>query len=209
MSNFLFILIISILTTICVGQKAPDTLQVLARQVEVGEGSKIYIAKYKVLKVIEGVLKAPTISVGYANYLGISHATETVLLTLVKYDGETSIQNYYHFPNYNALKGAEIVNLFFINRDDWKDCEKGEETCLPLDFYRDQKFKKSFLLLPCGGTSTAVTLSDSKRELWKNNYTVEDCPPIIDVTKLVNGKYNVHMLACGLGGLVQFNLKTK
>lgn len=208
MRNFLFILII-ILSNTCFGQKAPDTLKVLAQQIEEGEGSKIYIATYKVLKVLEGDLKTSTILVGYAAYQGINHSSEPVLLTLLKYQGNASFKNYYHYPNYNALEGAEIVDLFRIDRDYWEGCETGIGVCEPLTFYRNSKRKKAFLFVPCGGTSTTISLLSQNEVLFMNTLGVEDCPPLLDLTKLVDGKYRASMLSCGLGGGISFRLRTK
>jgi len=209
MRNFLFILITIILSNTCFGQKAPDTLKVLAQQIEAGEGSKIYIARYNVLKALEGDLKTSTILVGYAAYQGINHSSEPVLLTLLKYQGNTSLKNYYHYPNYNALEGAEIVNLFRIDRDYWEGCETGIGVCEPLTFYRTTKIKKTFLIAPCGGTSTTISLLSQSEVLFMNTLGVEDCPSVFDLTKLADGKYRASMLSCGLGGDISFRLRTK
>jgi hypothetical protein len=207
MRNLIFILII--LSQTCFGQEAPDTLKVLAQQVEPGEGSKIHIAKYKVLKVLEGVLNVSNISVGYVDYKGINHSSEPVLLTLLKYEGKTSIKNYYHYPNYNALENAEKVNLLKIDRDYWEACETGVGACEPLTFYSDSKFKKTFLLMPCGGTVTDVFLFRGAEVCLEGRWNVENCPPMFDLTELGDGKYSVSMIACGLGGGVGFSLTTK
>lgn len=207
MRNLIFILII--VSHSCLGQNAPDTLRVLALQVESGEGSKIHIAKYNVLKVLEGVLNVSTISVGYADDKGINHGSEPVLLTLLKYEGKTSIKNYYHYPNYNALEGAEKINVLKIDRDYWEACETGAEACEPLIFYSDSRLKKTFLLLPCGGTITDVFLSKENEASLGGTWWAKDCPPMFDLTELGDGKYSASMIACGLGGGVAFSLKTK
>jgi len=62
------IFVLTLLSQTCFGQDTPDTLRILAQQIEAGEGSKIHIAKYKVLKVLEGELNVPSISVGYTGY---------------------------------------------------------------------------------------------------------------------------------------------
>ncbi len=203
------ICILILLSNNCFGQKAPDTLRILAQKVEAGEGSKIYIAKYNVLKVLEGSLDARTISVGYAEYKGINHDSEPVLLTLLKYEGRTSIKNYYHYPNYNALEGAEKVNLLNIDQTYWEGCETGKGACEPLTFYRDLKLKKTFLLMPCGGTVTDISLSNEDGVSLKNTWWANNCPPMFDLTGLGDGAYSAYMLACGLGGGVTFRLKTK
>lgn len=208
MKNLIFILII--LTQACFAQELPDTFKILAQQIALGEGSKIHIATYKVLKVLEGELNASSISVGYTGSKDLNHSTEPVLLTLLKYDGRTSIKNYYHYPNYNALEGAEKVNLFSVSRSYWEGCETGNGTCEPLTFYRDSKLKKTFLLLPCGGTVTSVSLSSKENGIsFQNECWAKDCPPMFDLTESGDGKYSAYMLACGLGGGITFTLKTK
>jgi hypothetical protein len=207
MKRLIFILIL--LSKVCFGQEVADTLKILAQQLTTGEGSKIHIAKYKVLKVLEGTLNVETIFVGYADYKGINHSSEPVLLTLLKYEGRTSIKNYYHYPNYNALEGAEKINLLKIDRAYWEGCETGEGACEPLTFYRDSKIKKIFLLMPCGGTVTDVSLSNEHGVALKNTWMANNCPPMFDLTTLGDGKYSAYMLACGLGGGITFMLKTK
>lgn len=208
MRNLIFIIIL--LSQTCYGQATSDTFRILAQQTRAGEGSKIHIAKYKVLKVLEGELKASSISVAYTGYQELNHSTEPVLLTLLKYDGKTSMKNYYHYPNYNALEGAEKVNVVRISRSYWEGCETGVGACEPLTFYRDSKLKKTFLLLPCGGTTTSVSLSSNKNGVFiENEWSAQNCPPMFDLTALGDGKYSAYMLACGLGGGITFTLKTK
>ena len=202
------IIILILLAQTCFGQETSDTFRILAQQIEPGEGSKIHIAKYKVLKVLEGKLYASNIWVGYTCYEELNHSTEPVLLTLLKYEGKAELKDYYHYPNYNALEGAEKVNVFSVSRDYWEGCETG--TCEPLTFYRDPKLKKIFLLLPCGGTVTSVSLSSKENRVsLEKEWWAKDCPPMFDLTELGDGKYSAYMLACGLGGGVTFTLKTK
>lgn len=208
MRNLIFIL--TILSQTCFAQEIPDTLRILAQQIAPGEGSKIHIARYQVLKVLEGELNASNISVGYTGSQELNHSTEPVLLTLLEYDGKTSIKNYYHYPNYNALEGAEKVNVFRVSRSYWEGCETGAGTCEPLTFYKKSKLKKTFLLLPCGGTVTSVSLSSKENGIsLKNEWRANDCPPMFDLTESSDGKYSAYMLSCGLGGGIRFTLKTK
>jgi hypothetical protein len=203
------IIILILLAQTCFGQDSPDTLRILAQQIEPGEGSKIHIAKYKVLKVLEGELNVSTIFVGYADYRGINHSTEPVLLTLLKYTGNSSIEHYYHYPNYNALKGAEKVNVFSVSQSYWEACETGKGACEPLIFYKDSKLKKTFLLLPCGGSETAVSLFKGEEILLDGTWWYNDCPPMFDLISLGDGDYFVSMYACAMGGGIRFTLKTK
>lgn len=48
-----------------------------------------------------------------------------------------------------------------------------------------------------------------KSIIQKTEITHSECPPIFDLTNLTDGKYYTYMLACGLGGQVEINLKTE
>jgi hypothetical protein len=72
-----------------------------------------------------------------------------------------------------------------------------------------------FLIMPCGGKATTVTLSKSKG-IPNENETIQkyetinfECPPIFDLTDLIDRKYFAYMLSCGLGGQIEINLKTQ
>ena len=69
--------------------------------------------------------------------------------------------------------------------------------------------------MPCGGTATTLTLS-FKQGIPKGNEIIQSetishlgCPPVFEFTHLKDGKYFAYMLACGLGGQIEINLKTK
>jgi len=178
-------------------------------------GSKIHQAEYSVIKTLKGKVSNKTISVGYYSYIGIDITSEIVLLTLIKYRETKGIKHYYHFPKYDAKKGIKKVKIDEISFDYWEGCETGKGECKPLTFYRNPKVEKWFLLMPCGGTQTSVTLSKEKgilkdkNSIYNLNISTSECPPIFDLTNLENGKYYAYMLSCGLGGQVEINLKQK
>ncbi len=96
----------------------------------------------------------------------------------------------------------------------WKGCETGKSECKPLELVRASKSEKRYLILPCGGTETAVYLS-GKDAVSKQNTILQEqkishsqCPPIFELTNLNDGKYYAYMLSCGLGGQIEINLKT-
>ncbi|WP_196890176.1 hypothetical protein [Aureivirga sp. CE67] len=196
------------------GQANDETIQVIAKLVSPGKGSKIYIAKYEIIKAIKGNVTNDTIQVGYYFYNEYKNAPDTVLLNLKKYTGETKTKDYYIFPDYDAKKGIEEVKLSYIDFDYWEACEIGEKKCEPLTLKRPKNNEKWFLIMPCGGTSTTVTLSEKqvipeeKDIIQKSEISTSQCPPIFDLTKLKDGKYFAYMISCGLGGQIEINLIT-
>lgn len=210
----LLIIILAFLTSLSYGQENNTDIQVLAKLITPGHGSKIYIARYKVIKVLKGTLSNDTINVGYYFYNDFQNTQDTSLLNLTIYNGITKIFDYYIFPDYDAKKGIEKVSISIVDFDYWEGCETGRTKCEPLTFIRGSKGVKWFLIMPCGGTSTTVTLSQ-QRGIPKENEIIQkceiyhtDCPPTFDLTNLKDGKYYAYMLACGLGGQIEINLKT-
>lgn len=67
------------------------------------------------------------------------------------------------------------------------------------------------LIMPCGGTYTTVHLTKKGQvePIKKLNIGHDECPPSFDLTGLEDGEYEAYMWACGLGGPIKFNLKTK
>jgi hypothetical protein len=192
------------------GQANNDTIKVIANLISPIEGSKIHIAEYKIIKVIKGVLTNDTIKVGYYGWNQNETAPDTALLTLTTYTGGTKTKDYYIFPEYNARKGIESVRISTVNFDYWEGCETGKSDCKPLKFVRTKKDENLFLFMPCGGTQTSVTLSASGKEepIQKLRIVSSECPPVFDLTNLMDGKYFAYMLACGLGGQIEVNLIT-
>ncbi len=201
----------TLLTFLTFGQANNDTIKVIAKLVTPGQGSKIHIAEYKVIKVVKGTLTNDTIKVGYYFYNEYQNAPDTALLNLTTYTGDTKTTDYYIFPDYNAKKGIEKVRISFVDFDYWEGCETGKGKCKPLTFTRSSKDENWFLLMPCGGTATTVTLTASGQNtpIQKISIGHSECPPIFDLTNLTDGKYFAYMLACGLGGQIEINLTTK
>jgi len=202
-------------THLIYGQAKNDTIKVIAELVTQGQGSKIHIAKYKVIKTIKGKVTNDTIQVGYYFYNEYKNAPDTALLTLTTYTGNTKTKDYYIFPNYNAKEGIENVKISFVDFDYWKGCETGKGECKPLNFTRKANNEKWFLILPCGGTATTVTLSKQQginkgnEIIQKSEISHSECPPVFELTNLKDGKYYAYMLSCGLGGQIEINIKTK
>jgi len=192
-----------------------DEIKVIAELISDEGGSKIQISKYRILKIIEGELTNDTIQVGYYFYNDLEVKPKTSILTLKEYKGNTKIGNYYIFPEYNPSKGIEKVQISTVDFDYWEGCETGKRDCKSLEFTKQTKEGKWYLVMPCGGTSTIVYLSQKegipvkKEIIQKTEVSYSQCPPVFELTNLKDGKYYAYMLACGLGGQIEINLKTK
>ncbi|MCB9233602.1 MAG: hypothetical protein H6581_18235 [Bacteroidia bacterium] len=189
-------------------QSATEPIQVIAKLISPGEGSKIQIATYEVLKVLSGKVHQDTILVGYYFYLESPNLPDTALLHLVNYtDGP---RGYYTFPRYDPAQGIEPVQVSHISFDYWEGLETGKGEGKPLTFTRKNADAKWFLFMPCGGTHTAVYLTPEgeKDHVRATQNQHEECPPVFDLTDLPDGKYTALMIACGLGGPVKINLQT-
>jgi hypothetical protein len=188
---------------------------VIAKLVTPGQGSKIYIAEYKVIKIFKGTVTNNTIKVGYYFYKEYPNAPDTALLNLTTYTGDTKTTDYYIFPGYDAKKGIEKVKLSYVDFDYWEGCETGKGKCNPLTFTRNSTNKNWYLIMTCGGTATKVTLSEQqgiptvKDVIQQEEISYAECPPIFKLTNLKDGKYFAYMIACGLGGQIEINLKTE
>jgi hypothetical protein len=181
----------------------------LAKLVSSGEGSKIHVAKYKIIKDFTDTTFSDTINVGYYFYKDNTQPFDTVLLTLTKYEGQTELKNYFICPDYDAKLGIQKAKVNFIDFNYWENCETRKGECKPLNFTRRKDEKNWFLIMPCGGTETKVTVSSSDKTFSQEQHLFHDkCPPFLELTNLKDGKYFAQMIACGLGGQVEFNLTT-
>jgi len=185
-----------------------DSYKVLARLISFEGGDKIHFAKFKIIKNLSDSLVAnDIIIVGYYNYKEPDENIDNVLLTIKKYDGQTSMKNYFICPDYDGKTNIQKAKIEYIKFDYWESCETGKGECKPLTFTRTEKENNWFLIMPCGGTATAISISGQnfKKEL---NLYHDNCPPYLDLSNLIDGKYSANMRACGLGGTVTFNLTT-
>ncbi|MEO9144406.1 MAG: hypothetical protein ABI237_02525, partial [Ginsengibacter sp.] len=121
---------------------------------------------------------------------------------------QTTMKNYFICPDYNGKIGIQKAKIEFIDFDYWEGCETGKGDCRPLTFARTKAEKNWFLIMPCGGTETAITISGQNfnKELHLFH---KHCPPYLDLTNLNDGQYSANMRAGGLGGTVTINLETK
>jgi len=200
-----------LLTFLTFGQAKNDTIKVIAKLIAPGQGDKIHIADYKVIKVIKGELSNDTIKVGYYFYNEYPNSPDTAILNLTTYIGNTKTKDYYIFHDYNAKLGIERVRISAVDFEYWEGCETGKGKCKPLTFTRISKKENWFLIMPCGGTSTSVTLTASGQSnpIQKTDLRHFECPPVFELTNLPDGKYFANMLACGLGGSIEINITTE
>lgn len=198
----------------CVQAQQPHTkthgLTALARFVANRGGDKVHISQFVIIKDFANTVAiGETVNVGYYAYKGNNENTDTVLLTLDKYDGQTKDKHYFICPDYDVNKGIQKAKVDFIGFDYWEGCETGRGDCKPLTFTRTTDGKNWYLIMPCGGTETDVTVSSADGSFSAKQHLLSDkCPPYLVLTDLKDGKYVAGMMACGLGGSVQFNLMT-
>ena len=215
----IFTIIIYSLSLVSCGQKKETEIikennlktksfQVLAKFIQNNGGDKVHKIKYKMLKNLSENKIAETIEVGFYNYKTYEMKQDTVLLTLENFTIQ-KIKNYYIFPDYDAKKGIENVRINYVDFKYWENCENGNK-CNAINFSRKSELGKSFLIMPCGGTETEVTLTKSGENKPIKKIKIENskCPPYFEITELKDGKYFANMIACGLGGKIEFNLKT-
>jgi hypothetical protein len=156
-----------------------------------------------------------TIKVVYYFNKEHQNTLDTVLLNLTTYTSVTKTTYYYIFPDYDAKNGIEKVKLSYVDFDYWEGCETGKGECNPLTFTRNSTNGNWYLIMPCGRNTTSVTLSERQRIpkgndiIQKEEISHSECPPIFELTNLKDGKYFAYMLACGLGGQIEINLKTE
>ena len=212
LKNILTILLFC-LTLISYGQTQKvdtksENYKVLAKLVSFEGGDKVHFAKWRIIKKLSDTLiMSDTIIVGYYNYKQPDNNIDTALLTIKKYNGQTSMKNYFICPDYDGTNNIQKAKVEYIDFDYWEGCEIGNGNCKPLIFTRTRNEEKLFLIMPCGGTETTITISgqnfSENLHLYYNN-----CPPYLELTNLTDGQYFANMIACGLGGSVTFNLIT-
>ena len=210
-------------------QTPTDTVKVLAKLIEPGQGSKIYIAKYEVFKLLQGDITSDTLMVGYYFYTEPENIPEIAVLTLKRYSGMPDVSDYYHFYGYNAEKGMQAARIDKVDFDYWEGCETGKGECNPLNFTRPKGSTVWFLKVPCGGSETYATLgsepgiplpasitgkqmdpntSPSGKPIQAFNGNFDDCKPYFNLTHLEDGTYYAYMLSCSLGGQIEIRLQT-
>lgn len=209
----LVIFILSLTLTAC-GQSSntidnKDHITALAKFISYEGGDKIHLVKFKIIKDFSDTLIiSDTILVGYNNNKQPEGALKNVLLTINKYNEQTQLKNYYICPDYDGKVGIQGVKIDYVDFEYWEGCETENGDCIPLTFSRTRNDKKWFLIMPCGGTETSISITGNnfKKQLHLFH---DNCPPFLELSSLEDGMYTASMMACGLGGTINFTLTTK
>ena len=97
----------------------------------------------------------------------------------------------------------------------------GTASCDPVNIVRSHENENWFLVLPSGGTQSDVYLHSvgANGEIWKCQGKAAEpvrhdgCGPerfpVISLAGVPDGKYQLIMLSCGLGGSFVVNLRTE
>ena len=122
----------------------------------------------------------------------------------------TKLKDYYIFPDYDESKGIENAKFDSVDRAYLEACETGSGPCKPLSFSRNSDQKQWFLMVPCGGTYTSVKLTDANgKRIREINAKYGECPPMLDLSTVPDGKYYVTIVSAALNGKIEINLTTR
>ena len=65
-------------------------------------------------------------------------------------------------------------------------------------------------MVPCGGTYTSVKLTDANgKRIREINAKYGECPPMLDLSAVPDGKYYVTIVSAALNGKIEINLTTR
>ena len=115
------------------------------------------------------------------------------------------------------------ITLYKVDLDYLVGCETGKGECKPIIINRQSILDDLALVFPQGGTMSDVYLyTESSFTKWMSG-SPKDEPkplrhihkeagegePIMDLTRLPDGKYHPHFLGCGVGGGFELMIVTK
>jgi len=202
---FLFLLISNLLFSQNDAVIKDSVINVLVKHIKNYGGDKYHYSSFKLFKSLTDSFHflRDTIYVGYYGWESIDFNEDTFLLKIEKWENNT-----FKFPTFKLKNNYEKVIVKQVSLDFWSKCEEGVE-CPELQFVRNKNDKKIFILIPCGGSFTSIFVYDNAKIIEEKNYDAESCPPWVDLTNYTDGKYTIRMTSCGLGGAINFNLKTK
>ncbi len=214
-NKLIILLLASSLFLSCQTKEQEESFEILAKIISYEGGDKIHYLKCLVLKELtdSAYIKTDTILVGYYNYKVPEKDLSKVHIILQK-EQQNNISNTFNCLNYNGTKSISKVQIDEIEFDFWRECEEGSKKCKPLTFIRPKEKIKWFLIFPCGGTVTDIDISSKENSGKKKHIktiigsTNTPCPPLIELTEEKDGTYYAYMIACGLGGQVEYNLIT-
>ena len=196
----------ALLFTLLAFGQSEEPIKVIAKRIAPAQCDKMCIARYSILKNIQGTASNTIIEIGCQPDKRADNAPETALLTIIP----TKLKDYYIFPDYDESKGIENAKFDSVDRDYWEACEAGSMDCRPLTFTRNAGQKQWFLVVPCGGTYTSVKLTDANgKRVREINAKYGECPAMLDLSTLPDGKYFATMVSAGLNGKIEINLSTR
>lgn len=215
MLKSLFYIGVPVLFLFCCSANATKSAQkpeikALAKFISYEGGDKIHSCRFAIIKDFSDTTFAgDTIHVAYYAYTDSSLAFDTVLLQLNFYRGKAP-KNYFICPDYDARSGIAAAKIDYITGEYWEACEMGKPGCKPLTFTRNTQTKNWFLIMPCGGTESAISIQAENGSFsQRTHFFHEGCPPCLELNELEDGAYSAYMSSCNLGGRVNFALKTK
>ena len=120
-----------------------------------------------------------------------------------------------------ALYGQSCPQKMQIPFAFLEGCEMGNAPCDPVNIVRSHADETWFLVFPAGGTQSDVYLHSvgANGEIWmcqgelaepvRHDGCGLEGNPVINLAGVPDGKYQLSMLSCGLGGSFALNLSTK
>ena len=196
----------ALLFTLLAFGQAEEPIKVIAKRIASPQCDKMCIAKYTILKNVQGSASNTVIEIGCQPDKRLDNSPETALLTIIP----TKLKDYYIFPDYDESKGIENAKFDSVDRAYLEACETGSGPCKALSFSRNSDQKQWFLMVPCGGTYTSVKLTDANgKRIREINAKYGECPPMLDLSTVPDGKYYVTIVSAALNGKIEINLTTR
>lgn len=196
----------ALLVTVLAFGQADEPVKVIARRISAIDCDKMCIAKYSILKNVQGTVSNTIIEIGCQPDKRLDNSPETALITIVP----TKLKDYYIFPEYDERKGVESAKFDSVDRAYLEACETGSGPCKPPDLSRNADQKQWFLVMPCGGTYTSIKLTDANgKRVREINAKYGECPVMLDISTVPDGKYFVTVISAALNGKIEINLTTR
>ena len=196
----------ALLFTVLVFGQAEEPVKAIAKRISAVECDKMCIAKYSILKNVQGTTSNSIIEIGCQPDKRLDNSPETALITIIP----TKLKDYYIFPEYDERKGVENAKFDSVDRAYLEACEAGSGPCKPLALNRNADQKQWFLVMPCGGTYTSIKLTDANgKRVREINAKYGECPVMLDISTVPDGKYFVSIISAALNGKIEINLTTR
>lgn len=209
-------LILALLTIgFAFGQTESDTIRVIAEKISEGKGDNVQIAKFKVLATFyEDIYERDTIYVVYHFHTVPENQSlpDTALLSLNKYEGDSSNTHFWAAVDYHAGKNiqpAKVDILYFDQFESFTDKTT-------LDLTRKKGQRNWYIIMPFGGSViNALLLKKPLKPGHPENWVLQSSDaawpeplPALNLSDIKDGKYYIGLSACNLGGTVKIRIKT-